>query len=292
MRAAWPLALAVALATASCGARELPGIETSPVVVGPASGALILAGGGPLGSEIMGRFVELAGGPDAPIVVIPTASEGEEFGEDWQGLRPLRQAGARNLRVLHTRDRAVADADSFVAGLGSARGVWIPGGRQWRLSDVYLDTRTHEAIRGLLARGGVVGGTSAGASIQPSYMVRGAPEGNHIVMAPGHERGLALLRDVAVDQHLLVRERQRDLLDVIAARPELLGIGLDEGTAIVVRGDTAEVVGRSMAAFYNARDADGYAFYFLAPGNRFDLRRRVTILGAPVPPDLVPSPGH
>jgi cyanophycinase len=251
--------------------------------VGPARGALVVAGGGRLGPEIMARFVALAGGENARIVVIPTAGEQDEFPADWGGTELLRTAGAREVTVLHTRDRAVANSDAFVAPLRAATGVWIPGGRQWRLADAYLGTRTLEELNALLARGGVIGGTSAGASIQASYMVRGAVEGNTIMMAPGHEDGFGFLRNTAVDQHLLARGREEDLLEVIAAHPSLLGIGLDEGTAIVVEGDRAEVIGRSRAAFYNARDAAGARYYFLEPGGVFDLAGRRAVTGDRIP---------
>lgn len=251
--------------------------------VGPASGALIVAGGGRLGPEIMGRFVALAGGEDANIVVIPTAGEQDEFPSDWGGADLLRSAGARAVTVLHTRDRAVANSEAFVAPLRDATGVWIPGGRQWRLADAYLDTALLDELNALLARGGVIGGTSAGASIQASYMVRGAVEGNTIMMAPGHEEGFGFLRGAAVDQHLLARNRQDDMLEVIAAHPALLGIGLDEGTAIVVQGDRAEVIGRSRAAFYNAHDAGGARYYFLEPGGVFDLAQRRVVAGERIP---------
>lgn len=242
--------------------------------VGPARGTLILAGGGTLGPEIWSRFVELAGGPDARIVVIPTASSRNTFPDDWQGLRLLREAGAGDVTILHTRNPETADTEEFVTPLRRATGVWIPGGRQWRLTDVYLDTRTHRELRALLDRGGVIGGTSAGASVQASYLVRGAPEGNHIVMAPGHEEGLGFLRRSAVDQHLITRGREEDLLDVLSHYPHLLGIGLDEGTAIVVRGDRAEVIGASKVAIYDALDPDDLPYFWLEPGDVFDLGRR------------------
>lgn len=251
---------------------------------GPHAGALIIAGGGRLGPEILSRFVQLAGGADARIVVIPTAGEQDQFPDDWAGLRPLREAGARNLTVLHTRDPKVADTEQFVAALRRATGVWIPGGRQWRLSDAYLNTRTLRELFAVLQRGGVIGGSSAGASIQSSYMVRGAPEGNHIMMAAGHEHGFGFLTHAAVDQHLLARNRQNDLLEVIRARPELLGIGLDEGTAILVRGERAEVIGSSLAAFYNTADANGEPYYFLSSGDVFDLGNRRVVSGTPLPP--------
>lgn len=247
--------------------------------VGPARGTLIVAGGGKLTPEIWDRFVELAGGDDARIVVIPGASGNDSFPSDWGGLEPLRNSGATNITVLHTRDRAVADDEQFVAPLKTATGVWIPGGRQWRLTDAYLDTRTHAELTALLARGGVIGGTSAGASVQASYMVRGAPEGNHVMMASGHEEGFGFLRNVAVDQHLITRGREQDLLQVLAVHPDLLGIGIDESTAIIVHGDTARVIGSSKVAIYDVRDPEARPFYFIEPGTRFDLAARRVLPG-------------
>ena len=244
-------------------------------VVGPSTGTLVLAGGGRLGAEIIDRFLELAGGPDAHIVVIPTAGDRTEYESSWRGLNLFRNRGAPRLTVLHTRDRTVADDPAFVAPLRQAHGVWFPGGRQWRLVDAYLDTRVHRELEALLARGGVVGGTSAGATILGSYLVRGAREGNHIVMAPGYEEGFGLLRGAAVDQHLLVRRRQNDLVQVIRLYPELLGIGIDEGTAVVVQGDRLEVIGRSRVAVYAHELTDGAGeqpYVFLRPGDTANLR--------------------
>src|SRR6185436_4216153 len=110
-----------------------------------------------------------------------------------------------------------------------------------RLVDSYLNTRTNRELWKVLKRGGVIGGSSAGATIQGSYLVRGAREGNTLMMAPGYEVGLGFLKHVAVDQHLLKRNRQDDLVPVITKHPELLGIGIDESTAIVVTKDQFEV---------------------------------------------------
>jgi len=158
--------------------------------VGPASGSLVIVGGGLRDEEIIERFLQLAGGPDAPIVVIPTAGSSERYDQYWPGLRQFREAGATQLTVLHTRDRDEANSDAFVAPLREARGVWFGGGRQWRLADSYLKTKVHEELRALLERGGVIGGTSAGATIQGSYLVRGDTRTNTIMMGD-HEEGLA-----------------------------------------------------------------------------------------------------
>ena len=160
----------------------------------PSDGSLVIVGGGQLGPEIVGRFVDLAGGPDAEVVVIPTATETDPVDAKRAGERFARAFGFKNVTVLHTRDRAEADTEEFVAPLKKARAVWFDGGRQWRLVDSYLGTRTQREIEAVLARGGVIGGTSAGATIQGSYLVRGAREGNHIMMAKGYEEGFGYLR--------------------------------------------------------------------------------------------------
>jgi len=147
--------------------------QTGGPVVGPPSGTLVVVGGAMRDPAILERFVRLAGGPDSPIVVIPTAGGAETYDQSYPGLQAFRDAGATDLVVLHTTDRDVADSEAFVSPLRRARGVWFPGGRQWRLADAYLDTEVHEALRDVLRRGGVVGGSSAGATILGSYLARG-----------------------------------------------------------------------------------------------------------------------
>ena len=243
--------------------------------VGPANGALVLVGGNMQDPAIVERFLDLAGGPDAPVVLIPTAGGAESYDETWRGADAFRAAGATHLTVLHTTDRDLADTEAFAEPLRTARGVWFGGGRQWRLADAYLHTEVHEELRGVLARGGVVGGSSAGATILGSYLVRGDTRTNTIMMGD-HEDGFGFLRGVGVDQHLLRRNRQFDLLEVIRARPDLLGIGIDEDTAIVVQGDRFEVIGRSYVAIYDheRRLDSGGLFYFLSPGDAYDLATR------------------
>jgi cyanophycinase len=244
---------------------------------GPKKGTLLIAGGGTLGPEIWKRFMDLAGGPDAPIVFIPTADGKIQYEPGSATEKALRAAGFRNITVLHTVNRTEANTKQFIQPLKKARGVWIGGGRQWRLVDSYLDTRTLKQLERVLKRGGVIGGTSAGASIQASYMVRGAREGNEIMMAPGYERGFGFLQNAAVDQHLLTRKREKDMMQVIDKHPALLGIGIDEKTAILVRGNQFEVIGASKVAIYdkdNPPDADGHGWYFLSQGDQFNLRTR------------------
>jgi cyanophycinase len=247
--------------------------------VGPASGALVVVGGALSDPVIVRRFIELAGGPDAPIVVIPTAGEADDYDQWYDRLDLFRDQGARDLTVVHTRDPAEADSEAFVQPIVAAGGVWFTGGRQWRLADAYLDTRTEKALWGVLDRGGVIGGSSAGATIQGSYLVRGDTRTNTIMMGD-HEEGFGFLANTAIDQHLLKRNRQFDLIEVVEARPELLGIGIDENTAIVVQGDRFQVIGQSFVAIYDSGRmiGDHGRFSLLAPGDGYDLATREPIV--------------
>jgi cyanophycinase len=259
------------------------GLLAQPVVRGPERGALVIVGGGKVGRDILDRFFELAGGKDAPLVVIPTAGGKETYPPDWPGLKMFTDYGATNITLLHTTDRKVADSEAFVRPLTTARAVWFVGGRQWHLVDSYLNTRTEREIKRVLDRGGVVGGTSAGASIMASFLVRGAREGNTIMMAPGYEEGFGLITGVAIDQHMLTRNRQDDLEEVVAAHPDLLGISIDESTAIVVQGQQFEVIGKSKIAVHDGRSAperNHKKYFFMGPGERYDLTKLERIRAA------------
>src|SRR5437879_6753991 len=169
-------------------------------------------------------FVTFASGPLANFVVIPTADE-RDFNPDQYGAQMARFFDVETVTVLHTRDRVRADSSGFVEPLRRASGVWIGGGRQYRLADAYLGTAVEREIKALLARGGVVGGGSAGATIQGSFLVRGAPgDDNSIMVSPGHTAGFGLLPHSAIDQHVNVRGRERDLDPVIADHRDLLRI--------------------------------------------------------------------
>ena len=246
--------------------------------VGPAHGTVVVVGGGSMGPEIYSRFIEAAGGPDALIVDVPAAGGDSVYAQDAPGTRGWKANGARNVYVYHTTDRRLADSDSFTAVLKRAGGVWFEGGRQYRLVDYYAGTKSEAGFRDVLARGGVVGGSSAGASILGDFLVRGAPSNNNLIMDyPGYEKGFAYLRGVGIDQHVVARERLPDLADSIISRhPAMLAISEDEGTAWIVKGDTATIVGRNKAFVYGGRDASdpGKPFLTLHPGDRYNLATR------------------
>jgi cyanophycinase len=234
--------------------------------VGPAKGWLVIHGGGQLTNETKERFVALAGGSEANFVVIPTALSDTAIDVDEYKLEQMRRFDVKHITVLHTKDRVRANSAGFVEPLRHASGVWIDGGRQYRLADAYLGTAVEREIKLLLARGGVVCGSSAGASIQGSYLVRGAPSNDSTIMvSPGHETGFGLLANSAIDQHVNRRSRERDLDKVISVHPELLGIGIDQDAAIVVHGDSFFVVG-GQVEIHDGKQHDAEPYYFLSSG--------------------------
>jgi cyanophycinase len=253
--------------------------------IGPANGTLVIVGGGGADDSIIKRFIELAGGNDAPIIVIPTAEGSEIYDENSGEADKIRILGATNVRVLHTTDRNIANSDSFVMPLINAKAVWFGGGRQWRLVDAYKNTLTEKMLWKVIERGGVIGGTSAGATIQGSFLARGDTKNNQIMMGD-HEEGFGFLKNVAIDQHVMARNRQFDMFDILKHRPELLGIGIDENTAIIVRGNQFEVIGESYVIVYDgtfwSREGSDLKnlpekselFYFLHNGDKYDLLNR------------------
>jgi len=263
----------------------------SSATLGPEKGHLVIVGGGQNTPDIWAKFIELAGGVDkAVVVVVPTA--GMKVPDDGKVPRTrtpeeLEKLGIKNVTVLHTTDRKVADSDEFVAPIKKATAIWFDGGRQWHIADSYLGTKTQKEFEAVLERGGVIGGSSAGATIQGEYLWRGDTSGPDVTEGD-HSVGFAYLKKSAIDQHILVRNRQFDLIPFIEKHPDLLGIGINESTAIVVHGNEFEVIGASHVAITDAKKwlpdakspndaARKGKLYFLRKGQKFDLAKREII---------------
>ncbi|MFN1835547.1 cyanophycinase [Balneola sp. MJW-20] len=259
---------------------------------GPESGTLIIIGGAARDPIFREKFINLAGGENARIIIVPTAQGAdrvEERDPEYARLKaPFEEIGVRSVHVLNTEDPEVANQESFIEPIKEATGVWFTGGRQWRIADGFLDTKAHNEFNKLLERGGVIAGSSAGATIQGSYLARGDSRTNTIMMGD-HEEGLSFVENVAIDQHLFARNRQFDMFEILDNRPELLGIGLDEDTGIVVQGNTFEVIGNSLVAIYDGtrwsaeRDTvyvlpeGSREFYVLRAGQKYDMLNREVI---------------
>ena len=253
---------------------------------GPAKGTLLITGGATEAPDYQ-RFIDLSGGAHANIVVIPNASVTKPMSqEEMQKLfcgpkSPFGAFPAVPCTVVYTNDRSVANSAAFIAPIKAATGVWFVGGRHWRIADAYLDTATLKAFFDVLDRGGAIGGGSAGATIQGSYMVRGSadPDDNTIMMAPGHEIGFGFMTNATFDQHVDVRHRENDMAAVIGAHPHLLCFGLDQATSMTVHGDILTVNGPKRVAVWDGRDHDGKGYY-LHTGDQFNVATR-TVLPKP-----------
>lgn len=251
------------------------------------SGTLYIVGGGGMPKGLMEEIVKAAGGKDAEMVYVPCAEQEEIPRSSLIDL--WKRMGVKSAVVLHTKDRVKADTDEeFYKPLKTATGIWFGGGRQWNFADSYYGTTTHRLMKEVLARGGVIGGSSAGASIQARYLARATPIQNFNIMAPGYERGgLGFIGGVAIDQHFSQRGRQKDMTKLVNRYPQMLGIGLDEATAIVVNGSEAKVVGRGRAHFYdrNVPVVEGEPDYVALPaGSKYELATRRVLHDATPPP--------
>ncbi len=244
----------------------------SPPPASPADnkqqGTAILVGGGRIPEAIAQRFVELAGGKNAKVVLVTGAMPKEGRGND-PFARVLQKLGVTDVRILDCAHPGEVTPEQLHK-LSDATALWFGGGRQWRLVDAFEGTPAIAAFHAVLARGGVVGGSSAGATIQGELLVRGNPLGNTEMWCEGYDRGFAFVPGVAVDQHFLARKREADLTTLVAQFPATIGLGIDEGTAAVVRDGMLEVLGDSKLAVVDARDGSSETTW-LAAGERWNL---------------------
>src|SRR5262249_48957034 len=151
-----------------------------PEVLG---GALLIVGGGGMPADITKKFIDLAGGPESLIVVLPISMP-DPLPPGMDG-RFLKRAGAKKVVVIKARELANVEDPKNLELLKKAGGVWFDGGRQWRFTDAYAGTRFEAELHEVLMRGGVIGGSSAGASIQGEYLCRGDPMGPNPIMCEG-----------------------------------------------------------------------------------------------------------
>jgi cyanophycinase len=262
--------------------------QESNITAGYKNGSLIVIGGGHVPDDIMRKFRNLAGGDSAKIVVIPTANVLNNKIDTLSLKAYFEKHGFMDITILHTSDTSEANKNHFIQPIKEATGIYFMGGRQWRIADGFLNTKAHDEMFKLLDRGGVIAGSSAGATIQGSYLARGDSKNNQIMMGD-HEVGLGFISNIAIDQHVMARNRQFDMFTILDNKPELLGIGIDESTAIVVKGDIFKVIGKSYVIIYDNSfwSREGYElkqlpnknemFYYLRSEDEYNLRERKVI---------------
>ena len=214
-----------------------------------AQGAIVAVGGGSTGPEIVNRVLEISGGPKAIVAVLPQSSAEPDAGD--ASVKMWLEAGAKNAAKVSFDDRSAARI-----ALERATLIWMPGGDQNRLMQAIKGTGLDEVIRARHRAGVTVGGTSAGAAVLAGAMFTGDADLKSLTAAATvTAEGLGLVPDLLIDQHFLKRQRDNRLISAVFDRPSLVGVGIDESTAIVVRGDRFDVIGKSSVVVLDARRA-------------------------------------
>lgn len=229
-------------------------------------GTLLIAGGGEMPPIVNQRFWELAGGRNGRLVIIPafdaTRVDTKRLKNEWKGWR------FASMRVMQAPSREIADAPAFADALRNATAVWFSGGEQSWLANLYAGTETETRLQELLDRGGIIGGTSAGAAIMTKVMIE---EGKTV---PKLCRGLDLLKDSVVDQHFFHRNRMQRLAKTLKIERKLIGFGIDEGTALFVQVPSGRmgVLGKSyVMACIPVTDTDTLRLEVLKSGSIIDM---------------------
>jgi cyanophycinase len=240
-------------------------------------GTLVIVGGGGQPENLTKKFVEYAGGEGKAVIAIFATADKDPLSKRESIAAAFRKAGAKKATVLYDQKQADVESKRSLDLLKEATGIWFDGGRQWRFVDCYENTKALPLMFDVLNRGGVIGGTSAGATIQGEYLCRGGVFDNYDIRYEGYERGLGFLKGVAIDQHFTKRKREPEMTQLMKVYPQYLGIGIDEATAIVVKGSIADVIGRGKVHFYDANrkvEKDEPDYEALPAGGRYDLKER------------------
>lgn len=261
-------------------------------------GSLVIIGGGSRPDYVMHKIMELAGGKNAKLVVIPNAS-GEPVETAEYQINGLKKLGYENIFYIYGKN-AELDKPEILQQLEGVTGVFFSGGDQARLTADLLGTKFLAKLRDIYKSGGVLSGTSAGAAVMSKMMLTGNELVNkdsnnaYITIEKGNietVEGFGFLENVIIDQHFIKRKRYARLITLVLENPKLLGIAIDEATAIVVKaGTTFEVLGESQVLVMNAMGAkntridkhgnyasDGLVFDLLISGDRYDISKRKRI---------------
>lgn len=211
---------------------------------GAPKGKLVIVGGGATPAGLHRKILDLAGGTNASVVVIPFASSLADAGQS--SVKAFVEAGATRVTLLSTNS-----AQAATAALQAARGIWFPGGDQSRLIRGLDQLGVLPLIRERFDQGAVIGGTSAGAAVMSRVMIAGNPKAPAAVPPLG--QGIGLWPEAIVDQHFIKRQREPRLRAVVEAHPELLGVGIDESTYVIVSGGSFDVAGNSAVVLLDGR---------------------------------------
>lgn len=275
-------------------------LATSATANAQSRGTLMIMGGGPWHDEVQKRFVELAGGGNGLILVLPMASASTDSGKS--SVKGWEELGGRARALVVNHDEAMrADTGALFKGV---TGIWFGGGDQSRLTAAIAGTPVEAAIRNrYLKAGAVVGGTSAGAAVMSRIMITG-DERRFGGLRPSRDstqsfitidrqnvvtsEGFGYIDHAIIDQHFVRRRRHNRLVSLVLENPQFVGAGIDESTAIEVRPDgTWKVLGESVVVIYDARKASigpagkplggaGLVMHVLPSGSVYDPKKGKT----------------
>jgi len=237
---------------------------------------LLVIGGGERPATAMKQFVTWSGGEKAEILVITWASGVPD--ESFESLKKqFTDAGAGTVLDAPRRPLDEAGRAEFVRMLERATGVFFSGGDQNRIMDVLADEALLQSLRAKYSAGTPFGGTSAGAAVMSDPMMTGDADlklldGKQV----GVRKGLGLIPNVIFDQHFLIRQRHNRLFGLVIEKPKMLGIGIDEDTAVLIEDNRRlRVEGKTQVMFVHSRNGrQPFHVSFLSSGERFDLRKR------------------
>lgn len=259
-------------------------------------GHLVIVGGVQT-KDIVAKFVELAGGEKARIIIIPNAGSNPVYWSEVQ-VKEFAELGAKSDYLLFSRE--TADEDSNLKKMDWANAVFFLGGDQSDLTRDMLGTKLLNKVYDIYNNGGVVGGSSAGAAVMSEVMITGNEllnkdsSSSFISIQKGNietSKGFGFIKNAIIDQHFLKRKRHNRLITLMCEHPQLLGIAIDESTAIVVNpDDTFEVIGRNQVLVYDPTEAKnvrvdkngnlgitGMKMHLLINGDKFDLKSKQVI---------------
>lgn len=261
-------------------------------------GHLVIIGGGDKPSYTMQKIVDYAGGPASKIIIIPNASS-DPIGSAEYNVEEFKNLGCTNVDYI-LFNRADADKDSLVNKLEGATGIFFSGGDQAFLARDMLGTKLLEKVYEIYNNGGVISGTSAGAAVMSEVMITG----NELINKDSTDifisiqknnvevkEGFGFVKTAFIDQHFIKRKRLNRTISVVLENPDLLGIGIDESTSIIVNADeTFEVLGENQVIVFDASDcsnikldkngnlgAENLKMHILLSGDKFDIENKEVI---------------
>lgn len=263
-----------------------------------AQGNLVIIGGGKRPVYVMQKFIELAGGADSKIVVIPNAS-GDAVDTGIYQVNQLKELGVKEALFVYAKNEE-ADNDSVLEKLNGVTGIFLSGGDQRRLTADLLGTKLFNRIKEIYNSGGVIGGTSAGAAVMSQIMITGDEAKNNdssysfVTIEKGNvitSEGFGFIEDAIVDQHFIFRKRQNRLISLVLENPNLLGIGIDEETSIIVNNKMEfQVLGEYQVIVYDASyskistnskeqfGAENIRLHILNSNDRFDIKSKKVLV--------------